>query len=49
MVQGTLAIAAAIIAEASLSYLGLGQQPLAPWLISGLGDLPCRAVVQSRG
>jgi peptide/nickel transport system permease protein len=30
MVQGTLAIAAAIIAEASLSFLGLGQQPPAP-------------------
>jgi peptide/nickel transport system permease protein len=27
MVQATLAIAAAIIAEASLSFLGLGQQP----------------------
>jgi peptide/nickel transport system permease protein len=30
MVQATLAIAQAIIAEASLSYLGLGQQPPAP-------------------
>lgn len=30
MVQATLAIAAAIIAEASLSFLGLGQQPPAP-------------------
>jgi peptide/nickel transport system permease protein len=30
MVQATLAIAAAIIAEASLSVLGLGQQPPAP-------------------
>jgi peptide/nickel transport system permease protein len=30
IVQGTLAIAAAIIAEASLSFLGLGQQPPAP-------------------
>ena len=30
MVQGTLAIAAAIIAEASLSFLGLGQQPPLP-------------------
>ena len=30
LVQATLAIAAAIIAEASLSYLGLGQQPPAP-------------------
>ncbi len=30
MVQGTLAIAGAIIAEASLSFLGLGQQPPAP-------------------
>src|ERR1700719_45526 len=30
MVQGTLAIAAAIIAEASLSFLGLGQQPPEP-------------------
>ena len=30
MVQGTLAIATAIIAEASLSFLGLGQQPPAP-------------------
>jgi peptide/nickel transport system permease protein len=30
MVQGTLAIAAAIIAEASLSFLGLGQQPPDP-------------------
>ena len=28
--QATLAIAAAIIAEASLSFLGLGQQPPAP-------------------
>ena len=30
MVQSTLAIAEAIIAEASLSFLGLGQQPPAP-------------------
>ena len=30
MVQATLAIAAAIIAEASLSFLGLGQQPPSP-------------------
>ncbi len=30
LVQATLAIAAAIIAEASLSYVGLGQQPPAP-------------------
>ncbi|MBV8913041.1 MAG: ABC transporter permease [Acetobacteraceae bacterium] len=30
MVQATLAIATAIIAEASLSFLGLGQQPPAP-------------------
>jgi peptide/nickel transport system permease protein len=30
LVQGTLAIAAAIIAEAILSFLGLGQQPPAP-------------------
>jgi peptide/nickel transport system permease protein len=30
MVQGTLAIAGAIIAEASLSFLGLGQQPPTP-------------------
>lgn len=30
MVQATLAIAAATIAEASLSFLGLGQQPPAP-------------------
>jgi peptide/nickel transport system permease protein len=30
MVQGTLAIAGAIIAEASLSFLGLGQQPPSP-------------------
>jgi peptide/nickel transport system permease protein len=30
MVQATLAIAAAIIAEASLAFLGLGQQPPAP-------------------
>ncbi|MCX7231557.1 MAG: ABC transporter permease [Burkholderiales bacterium] len=30
MVQATLAVAAAIIAEASLSCLGLGQQPPAP-------------------
>jgi peptide/nickel transport system permease protein len=30
LVQCTLAIAAAIIAEASLSFLGLGQQPPAP-------------------
>jgi peptide/nickel transport system permease protein len=29
-VQSTLAIAEAIIAEASLSFLGLGQQPPAP-------------------
>jgi peptide/nickel transport system permease protein len=30
LVQATLAIAEAIIAEASLSFLGLGQQPPAP-------------------
>ncbi|MEI7711376.1 MAG: ABC transporter permease [Rhodospirillales bacterium] len=30
LVQGTLAIASAIIAEASLSFLGLGQQPPDP-------------------
>jgi peptide/nickel transport system permease protein len=30
LVQATLSVAAAIIAEASLSYLGLGQQPPAP-------------------
>ena len=30
LVQTTLAIAAAVIAEASLSFLGLGQQPPAP-------------------
>ena len=30
LVQATLAIAAAIIAEASLSFLGLGQQPPNP-------------------
>jgi peptide/nickel transport system permease protein len=30
IVQSTLAVAAAIIAEASLSFLGLGQQPPAP-------------------
>jgi peptide/nickel transport system permease protein len=30
IVQATLAVAAAIIAEASLSFLGLGQQPPAP-------------------
>jgi peptide/nickel transport system permease protein len=30
IVQSTLAIAAAVIAEASLSFLGLGQQPPAP-------------------
>src|SRR5262249_42054995 len=30
IVQGTLAIAAAVIAEASLSFLGRGQQPAAP-------------------
>ena len=30
MVQATLAMAAAIIAEAALSFLGLGQQPPAP-------------------
>ena len=30
MVQATLAVAAAIIAEASLSFLGLGQQPPLP-------------------
>jgi peptide/nickel transport system permease protein len=30
LVQATLAIAAAVIAEASLSFLGLGQQPPQP-------------------
>ena len=30
LVQATLTIATAIIAEASLSFLGLGQQPPAP-------------------
>jgi len=30
IMQATLAIAAAVIAEASLSFLGLGQQPPAP-------------------
>jgi peptide/nickel transport system permease protein len=30
IVQSTLAIAGAVIAEASLSFLGLGQQPPAP-------------------
>jgi len=30
IVQATISIAAAIIAEASLSFLGLGQQPPAP-------------------
>ena len=30
LVQATLSIAMAIIAEASLSFLGLGQQPPAP-------------------
>ena len=30
VVQSTLAIAAAVIAEASLSFLSLGQQPPAP-------------------
>ena len=30
LVQATLSIAAAIIAEAALSFLGLGQQPPAP-------------------
>jgi peptide/nickel transport system permease protein len=30
LVQATLAIAAAIIAEASLSFLGLGEQPPSP-------------------
>jgi peptide/nickel transport system permease protein len=30
IVQATLAVAAAVIAEASLSFLGLGQQPPAP-------------------
>ncbi len=30
LIQGTLAVAAAIIAESSLSFLGLGQQPPAP-------------------
>ena len=30
MVQATIAIASAVIAEASLSFLGLGQQPPAP-------------------
>ena len=32
LVQATLAIAMAIIAEASLSFLGLGQQPPRPVL-----------------
>ena len=32
LVQATLSIAAAIIAEAALSFLGLGQQPPAPVL-----------------
>ena len=32
LVQATLAIAGAIIAEAALSFLGLGQQPPAPSL-----------------
>jgi peptide/nickel transport system permease protein len=51
MVQATLAIAAAIIAEASLSFLGLGQQPPAPsWgsmlnsARSFLGQAPWMAV-----
>jgi len=30
LVQATLSIATAIVAEASLSFLGLGQQPPAP-------------------
>jgi peptide/nickel transport system permease protein len=30
IVQSTLAVASAVIAEASLSFLGLGQQPPAP-------------------
>ena len=30
LVQATLSVAAAIIAEAALSFLGLGQQPPAP-------------------
>ena len=39
MVQATLAIAAAVIAEASLSFLGLGQQPPAPsWGSIGEGE-----------
>ena len=37
IVQSTLAIAAAVIAEASLSFLGLGQQPPAPSWGSMLG------------
>jgi len=51
LVQATLAIAAAIIAEASLSFLGQGQQPPAPsWgsmLLSAqrfLGDAPWLAI-----
>jgi peptide/nickel transport system permease protein len=51
MVQATLAIAAAIIAEASLSFLGLGQQPPAPsWgsMLNAaknfLGDAPWMAM-----
>jgi peptide/nickel transport system permease protein len=45
MVQSTLAIAAAIIVEASLSPLGLGQRPSASWGgavggdVAGRGDL----------
>ncbi|MDP3544649.1 MAG: ABC transporter permease, partial [Phreatobacter sp.] len=38
LVQGTLTIATAIIAEASLSFLGLGQQPPAPSWGSMLSD-----------
>ncbi len=41
IVQSTLAIAAAVIAEASLSFLGLGQQPPAPsWgsMLNGAKD-----------
>ena len=51
LVQATLAIAEAIIAEASLSFLGLGQQPPAPsWgsMLNGaqrfLGQAPWMAV-----
>ncbi len=51
LVQATLSIASAVIAEAALSYLGLGRQPPSPsWgsmlrdAIGFLGDAPWMAV-----